>query len=98
MLSVGAYASNRASLRKSLTAWDAFAALPPTPRMNSRPPPSRAETSRSSSRPTDRRGHGPDLVEVAIDEIGHRILLQRPRATSSTPARSFLRALSAPTQ
>ena len=28
-------------LRKSLTAWEAFPALPPTPRMNSLPPRSR---------------------------------------------------------
>jgi hypothetical protein len=47
MLSVGAYASIPASLRKSFTAWEAFAALPPTPRMKSRPP--RARTAASNS-------------------------------------------------
>src|SRR5436189_3472431 len=45
-LSVGAYASIPASLRKSFTAWEAFAALPPTPRMKSRPP--RVRTAASS--------------------------------------------------
>src|SRR5215831_5682087 len=36
-LSVGAYASIPAILRKSFTACEAFAALPPTPIMNKRP-------------------------------------------------------------
>src|SRR4030095_6248080 len=45
-LSVGAYASIPASLRKSFTAWEAFAALPPTPRMKNRPP--RARTAASN--------------------------------------------------
>src|SRR6185503_14808594 len=40
-LSVGAYASKPAIFRKSLTACDALPALPPTPRMKRRPPPSR---------------------------------------------------------
>ena len=40
-LSVGAYASKPQSFRKSLTAWPACPAEPPTPRMNSRPPRSR---------------------------------------------------------
>ena len=48
-LSVGAYASMPAILRKSLTAWEALAALPPTPRMNSRPPRSRAAPGASPS-------------------------------------------------
>src|SRR5579884_1285476 len=39
-----------ASLRKSLTAWEALAALPPTPRMNSRPPRSRTAASSSARR------------------------------------------------
>src|SRR3972149_5838523 len=38
-LSVGVYASIPAILRKSFTAWEQFAALPPTPRKKSRPPP-----------------------------------------------------------
>ena len=37
-LSVGAYASIPVIFRKSFTAWDALAALPPTPSMNRRPP------------------------------------------------------------
>src|SRR5271165_293972 len=37
-LSVGAYASIPVIFLKSLTAWDAFAALPPTPSRNSLPP------------------------------------------------------------
>ena len=44
-LSVGAYASKSQSLRKSLTACDAWPAPPPTPRMNSRPPRSRTAAS-----------------------------------------------------
>src|SRR5580658_6148344 len=44
-LSVGQYASMPQILRKSLTACDAFAALPPTPRMNNRPPRARAPAS-----------------------------------------------------
>ena len=43
-LSVGAYDSKWAILRKSLTACPALPALPPTPRMNSRPPLSRTFT------------------------------------------------------
>ena len=44
-LSVGAYASMPAILRKSFTACDAFAALPPTPRMKRRPPAMRVAAS-----------------------------------------------------
>src|SRR5437867_12645011 len=40
-ISVGAYASIPVSLRKSFTACEALAALPPTPMMNKRPPRSR---------------------------------------------------------
>src|SRR5207249_8974648 len=43
-LSVGAYASKLAILRKSLTAWPALPALPPTPRMKRRPPLARDST------------------------------------------------------
>src|SRR5258706_7817843 len=51
-LSVGAYASNAHSLRKSLTACPACPALPPTPRMNSRPPPARTPASPSATAST----------------------------------------------
>ena len=51
-LSVGAYASMPHSLRKSLTAWPQFAALPPTPSTNSRPARARRSTRASASRST----------------------------------------------
>src|ERR1035438_18993 len=51
-LSVGAYASSPQILRKSLTACDALAALPPTPRMKSRPPPARQAASVAARRST----------------------------------------------
>jgi len=35
-----------AILRKSFTAWEALAALPPTPRMNKRPPEERVSASK----------------------------------------------------
>src|SRR5579871_873256 len=49
-LSLGAYASIFASLRKSLTACEALPALPPTPRMNKRPPLSRVCARRCAAR------------------------------------------------
>ena len=51
-LSVGAYASNPQILRKSLTAWLAWPAEPPTPRMNSRPPRSRTAARPAAMRST----------------------------------------------
>ena len=47
-LSVGASDSIPAIFRKSFTAWEAFAALPPTPRKNKRPPWSRTAASKSA--------------------------------------------------
>ena len=51
-LSTGVYASKPQSLRKSLTAWLACPAEPPTPRMKSRPERSRTLASPSTSRST----------------------------------------------
>ncbi len=51
-LSVGAYASKSHSFRKSLTAWDACAAPPPTPRTKSLPCPARTSASACASAST----------------------------------------------
>src|SRR5207253_700210 len=48
-LSVGAYDSIPAILRKSFTAWEQFPALPPTPRKKSRPPSWRMTAIKSAS-------------------------------------------------
>src|SRR5438309_268612 len=62
-LSTGVYASRPAIFRKSFTACEALAALPPTPRMKSRPPAARTSTSTSRSRPMASRPIRPAVAD-----------------------------------
>src|SRR5581483_6399983 len=77
-LSVGAYVSMSHSLRKSLTAWDAFAALPPTPRMNSRPPRARVVARTSATLETVAGSILPAISAVCAKKVRQKSVTPSP--------------------